>query len=110
MTSEFDVIARYFQGRGPVRDDVILGIGDDAALLQPPTGRQLVAAVDTLVVGRHFPAVNCISLTHFLFNKGMPAYRYHCFTACLFNLVDCIPYQPGIMYDLFTGMGLQDRF
>jgi thiamine-monophosphate kinase len=55
VISEFDVIARYFQSRGPVRDDVPLGIGDDAALIQPPAGRQLVVAVDTLVAGRHFP-------------------------------------------------------
>lgn len=56
MISEFDVIARYFQGHGPVRDDVVLGIGDDAALLQPPAGKRLVTAIDTLVAGRHFPA------------------------------------------------------
>lgn len=56
MLTEFDVIARFFQGHGPQRDDVLLGIGDDAALLQPSPGRQLVVAVDTLVAGRHFPA------------------------------------------------------
>jgi thiamine-monophosphate kinase len=38
-----------------LRGDVPLGIGDDAALLTPPEGRQLVAAIDTLVEGRHFP-------------------------------------------------------
>jgi thiamine-monophosphate kinase len=35
---------------------VILSIGDDAALLRCPPGSDLVAAVDTLVEGRHFPA------------------------------------------------------
>jgi len=34
---------------------VILGIGDDAAVLELPRGSQLVAAVDTVVAGRHFP-------------------------------------------------------
>ena len=34
---------------------VILGIGDDAALLDMPPGTELVAAVDTIVAGRHFP-------------------------------------------------------
>jgi thiamine-monophosphate kinase len=53
--SEFDIIARYFTGKGPCRDDVVLGVGDDAALLAVPAGRQLVVAVDTLVAGRHFP-------------------------------------------------------
>jgi len=37
------------------RDDVVLGIGDDAALLQPPPGMQLVVAMDTLNDGVHFP-------------------------------------------------------
>jgi thiamine-monophosphate kinase len=53
--SEFDIIERYFMRRGTARDDIVLGIGDDAALLQPPTARLLVSAVDTLVSGRHFP-------------------------------------------------------
>jgi thiamine-monophosphate kinase len=53
--SEFEVIERYFRQVRPLRDDVVLGVGDDAALLQPPAGYQLVVAVDTLVAGRHFP-------------------------------------------------------
>jgi len=50
---EFDVIARYFSRSSP-RSDVLLGVGDDAALLTPPPGQALVAATDTLVEGRHF--------------------------------------------------------
>jgi len=53
--SEFDIIAKYFVRQRPARGDVLLGIGDDAALLQVPAGQQLVVAVDTLVAGRHFP-------------------------------------------------------
>jgi len=53
--SEFDLIARYFRHCGAPRDDVVLGIGDDAALLQVPVAQHLVTAVDTLVAGRHFP-------------------------------------------------------
>ena len=34
---------------------VILGIGDDAAVLRLPPDTELVAAVDTVVAGRHFP-------------------------------------------------------
>ena len=37
------------------REDVVLGIGDDAALLQLPAGRQLVVATDTLNEAVHFP-------------------------------------------------------
>lgn len=50
---EFDVIARYFT-HATTRGDVLLGVGDDAALLLPPPGQALVAATDTLVEGRHF--------------------------------------------------------
>lgn len=57
---EFELIERYFrsaaQGLATQRGDVALGIGDDAAVLDLPEGRQLVAALDTLVEGRHFPA------------------------------------------------------
>lgn len=37
------------------RDDVRLGMGDDAALLVPPRERELAVATDTLVAGVHFP-------------------------------------------------------
>ena len=50
---EFDLIARYFSRPGR-RADVLLGVGDDAALLAVPPGQALVAATDTLVEGRHF--------------------------------------------------------
>ena len=54
MASEFDLIARYFC-RGPVqRGDVVLGVGDDCALLEVPAGRQLAVSIDTLVEGTHF--------------------------------------------------------
>ena len=51
---EFDLIARI-RARVEPRDDVVLGIGDDAALLQMPVGQQLVVAMDTLNAGVHFP-------------------------------------------------------
>jgi thiamine-monophosphate kinase len=53
--SEFALIERYFRKAGAMRADVQLGVGDDAALLQSPPGAQLVAAMDTLVAGVHFP-------------------------------------------------------
>lgn len=54
--SEFELIARIRDRAAAARADVVLGIGDDAALLQPPAGRQLVVAMDTLNAGVHFPA------------------------------------------------------
>lgn len=52
---EFDLIARYFAGLTPGRDDIRLGIGDDAALVHVPSGQELAIATDTLVAGVHFP-------------------------------------------------------
>ena len=54
MPSEFDIIRQYFTSTF-VRDDVVLGIGDDAAVLTVPDGYELVQSVDTLVAGVHFP-------------------------------------------------------
>lgn len=53
--SEFELIERYFRNCGVRREDVVLGVGDDAALLECPAGQRLVAAMDTLVEGVHFP-------------------------------------------------------
>ena len=51
---EFELIQTYF-----VRTDeapgVSTGIGDDGAVLQPDPGRELIAVIDTLVEGIHFP-------------------------------------------------------
>jgi thiamine-monophosphate kinase len=53
--SEFALIERYFRKSGATRSDVHVGVGDDAALLECPPGTELVAAIDTLVAGVHFP-------------------------------------------------------
>ncbi|GAB4349390.1 MAG: thiamine-phosphate kinase [Gammaproteobacteria bacterium] len=51
---EFQLIQRFFQhhDRG---GHVVLGVGDDAALVEVPAGFELAVAVDTLVEGVHFP-------------------------------------------------------
>ena len=58
---EFELISRIRE-RVASRDDVVLGIGDDAALLLPPAGMQLVVAMDTLNEGVHFPAGTAASV------------------------------------------------
>lgn len=52
---EFELIERYFASGFGERDDVVLGVGDDAALVRVPPGCELVVAADTLVAGVHFP-------------------------------------------------------
>jgi thiamine-monophosphate kinase len=51
---EFELIGRYFQRHGPAAPGVVLGIGDDCALLAPRPGMQLAVSSDMLVEGRHF--------------------------------------------------------
>jgi len=52
--AEFALIDRI-RARSRARDDVVLGIGDDAALLQPAIGHWLAVTADTLNSGVHFP-------------------------------------------------------
>ncbi len=52
---EFDLIELIRQRTAQSRDDVRLGMGDDAALLAVPPGQELAVAIDTLVDGVHFP-------------------------------------------------------
>jgi thiamine-monophosphate kinase len=49
--SEDDLIARYF---APLAGPAGLGLRDDAALLRPPAGEDLVLTTDALVAGVHF--------------------------------------------------------
>ncbi len=52
--SEFGLIEKYFYRSINGRKDVSVGIGDDCALTEVPTGQQLATTVDTLVKGIHF--------------------------------------------------------
>ncbi|MBE9605192.1 thiamine-phosphate kinase [Acetobacteraceae bacterium H6797] len=51
LPPEFALIGRYFL---PLAGPGALGLKDDAALLDPPKGRQLVVAADAMVAGVHF--------------------------------------------------------
>lgn len=53
--AEFDLIDLIRTRCAIERADVRLGIGDDAAILAPPPGHELVVSTDTLVEGVHFP-------------------------------------------------------
>jgi thiamine-monophosphate kinase len=49
---EFDIIAKYF---APLATDAAaLGLRDDAAVLRPPEGQEIVLSCDTIVEGVHF--------------------------------------------------------
>ncbi|HZW25273.1 MAG TPA: thiamine-phosphate kinase [Gallionella sp.] len=60
--SEFDLIRRHFTRATP---GAVLGVGDDAALLQPTAGMVLAVSTDMLVSGTHFfPDVDPFLLGH----------------------------------------------
>ncbi len=54
---EFELIRHYFAAAACARagGDVVLGIGDDCALLAVPPGEQLAISTDSLTAGVHFP-------------------------------------------------------
>ena len=63
--SESWLIERYFRHLGSVRADVVLGIGDDAALLRAAPGMDLAQTTDSLIEGVHFlPGAAARSLGH----------------------------------------------
>ncbi len=53
--SEFSLIDLLHQHIRIVRDDVVVGTGDDCAIVDVPAGFQLAVSTDTLIAGRHFP-------------------------------------------------------
>jgi thiamine-monophosphate kinase len=53
---EQSLIERFFRPLGGARGDVPLGIGDDAAVLHPAPGFELVVTTDALIEGAHFLA------------------------------------------------------
>ncbi|CEG57492.1 thiamine-phosphate kinase [Legionella fallonii] len=52
--NEFDLIDQFFKPISAKRNDVLLGIGDDAACLKIPSGKNILVSTDTLVSGVHF--------------------------------------------------------
>ena len=53
---EFELIAAFTRALPLTGEGVVLGPGDDAALLRPPRGEELVATVDAVEEGVHFDA------------------------------------------------------
>lgn len=71
---EFDLIDRFFKQKVTetlagqaltAPENIVIGIGDDCALLQPAPGQQLAVSTDMLIEGRHFlPDVDPFALGH----------------------------------------------
>ena len=54
-TGEFNLIKKYFLSPSN-RKEVLLGVGDDCAIVSVPENKQLAITTDTLVDGVHFPS------------------------------------------------------
>jgi thiamine-monophosphate kinase len=54
IVKEFSLIDHFFKQKTSTRKDVIIGIGDDAAITHIPDGQALVTTTDTLLSGVHF--------------------------------------------------------
>ena len=53
--NEFEIIEHFFKSAHPSsQDNLVLGIGDDAAIINIPDDSELVISTDTLVSGVHF--------------------------------------------------------
>ena len=51
---EFALIEHLTKDFPPLHAETKVGVGDDAAVLQPPEGEQMVVATDILLEGIHF--------------------------------------------------------
>ena len=56
--TEFELIERYFSHGPLARADVILGVGDDAAILRPASGQDVVTAIHTMTQGPQAEAIH----------------------------------------------------
>lgn len=56
---EFELIKQFFTKQAVTRKDVLLGIGDDCAVVSSTQDQNIVVTTDTLVAGVHFPLGTC---------------------------------------------------
>ncbi len=69
--TEFKLINKYIN-RAKTDSSVVLGIGDDAAVLEVPEGYQMVQTMDTMVAGVHFDeAFSADALAHKLLHVNL---------------------------------------
>lgn len=52
--TEFTLIQKYCKDIGSVQAETVISVGDDAAVVNIPSGKEIVVSVDSLVEGVHF--------------------------------------------------------
>ena len=63
-SSEFSIIEEYFTLHSDLGRPPVMGIGDDCAVLEVPSGKQLAVSTDTLVEGVHFLPKSDVHVQH----------------------------------------------
>ncbi|VAS40302.1 Uncharacterised protein [Klebsiella quasipneumoniae] len=59
-------------------------------------------------MGTHLTAIDCIFLSHALFNESMARFGHHRNTTSLFNNINCIPAKAWVMNDSCSWIFLQE--
>ena len=69
---EFEFIQRFCTSLGAHDDSVVVGVGDDAAIVDVPANQNLLVSTDTMNVGQHFYAdANPADLAHKLIHTNV---------------------------------------
>ncbi len=55
--NEFELIRRYFRRHTDAPASVVVGVGDDAAVIAHTPGCETVVSVDSVIAGRHVPLI-----------------------------------------------------
>lgn len=109
---EFTLIDRYFARHGRRRPDVVLGVGDDAAVCRLPEGASLVVTTDMLVEGVHFPpATEAAAVGHKALAVNLSDLAAMGADPAWFTLALSLPQPDETWLDAFTGglFALADR-
>jgi thiamine-monophosphate kinase len=113
---EFSLIDTFFANCTQRRQDVALGVGDDCALLQIPSGVELAVSIDTLVAGVHFALdvdpealgykAGAVGLSDLAAMGAEPAWATLALTLPEFNQVWLTQFAHGLS-ELLTNYGVQ---
>lgn len=100
---EFDLIERYF-ARGPSRDDVLIGIGDDAALVDAGAGHRVMCAIaarGTADAGT--PAPEACELANYLVCAAFNRLASRGIAPAWYTLALCLPRPLDEWLERFSG-------
>ncbi len=103
--SEFQLIQSWFsEPMQSKREDVILGIGDDCAIVSPKQNLHLAFSIDTLVGGVHFPAhTSAAAIAHKALAVNLSDLAAMGATPAWFTLSLTLPEADEVWLEAFSG-------